>query len=343
VHTRHKGFTLIELLVVIAIIAILAAMLFPVFARARESARKIQCLSNVKNIATAVQMYLTDYDKFPPSEHRQEAIDAFVEWIGSDRGCGSGPEYRATWGNPYLRWPVILEEYVKNRDVWRCPSAKWDPSNWWIIPNYDGDYLRYLTNTHGGGWVANGWSPGGSPCFWSFPPGWGGNVTDSIAQQAGEANPSTNPGCFSATIGTASVLVDARTSEISDAANCVVCADGTTFGMWFRGPGDVLYEVCSSGCGNASYYDCPDSQVCSFPPEDLDKFNTDSNFRARYTRHLGGSNIGFADGHAAWFKADSLVALAPYCGQDPDTGDCCVVLTKGLPLRGFCPPDRIIP
>ena len=59
---RRKGFTLIELLVVIAIIAILAAMLFPVFARARESARKIQCLSNVKNIAMAFQIYLTDFD-----------------------------------------------------------------------------------------------------------------------------------------------------------------------------------------------------------------------------------------------------------------------------------------
>jgi prepilin-type N-terminal cleavage/methylation domain-containing protein len=56
--SRRKGFTLIELLVVIAIIGILAAMLFPVFARAREAARKIQCLSNVKNIAMAVQMYL---------------------------------------------------------------------------------------------------------------------------------------------------------------------------------------------------------------------------------------------------------------------------------------------
>jgi len=64
---RRQGFTLIELLVVIAIIGILAAMLFPVFARARESARKTQCLSNVKNLALAFQMYLTDYDKLLPT------------------------------------------------------------------------------------------------------------------------------------------------------------------------------------------------------------------------------------------------------------------------------------
>ncbi len=57
---RVKGFTLIELLVVIAIIGILAAMLFPVFARARESARKTQCLANIKNIAIALNMYLVE-------------------------------------------------------------------------------------------------------------------------------------------------------------------------------------------------------------------------------------------------------------------------------------------
>jgi prepilin-type N-terminal cleavage/methylation domain-containing protein len=61
-----KGFTLIELLVVIAIIAILAAILFPVFARAREKARQSSCLSNVKQITLGTQMYVQDYDeKFP--------------------------------------------------------------------------------------------------------------------------------------------------------------------------------------------------------------------------------------------------------------------------------------
>jgi len=64
--SRKKGFTLIELLVVIAIIAILAAILFPVFAQAREKARQTTCLSNSKQIGTAVQMYMSDYDETLP-------------------------------------------------------------------------------------------------------------------------------------------------------------------------------------------------------------------------------------------------------------------------------------
>ncbi|HEX2998963.1 MAG TPA: prepilin-type N-terminal cleavage/methylation domain-containing protein, partial [Armatimonadota bacterium] len=63
IPTRRNGFTLIELLVVIAIIAILAAILFPVFARARENARKANCLSNCKQIATAFIQYTQDYDE----------------------------------------------------------------------------------------------------------------------------------------------------------------------------------------------------------------------------------------------------------------------------------------
>jgi prepilin-type N-terminal cleavage/methylation domain-containing protein len=112
---KRFGFTLIELLVVIAIIAILAAMLFPVFARARESARKIQCLSNVKNIAIAFQIYLTDYDAFPPSEHRAEVLSYF------NSGPGGGAPASFVTGclqdnlvhpNPYLAWPgcVALPE-----------------------------------------------------------------------------------------------------------------------------------------------------------------------------------------------------------------------------------------
>jgi prepilin-type N-terminal cleavage/methylation domain-containing protein len=66
-RSRTRGFTLIELLVVIAIIAILAALLFPVFARARESARRATCLSNLKQLGTVFQMYTQDYDEVYPS------------------------------------------------------------------------------------------------------------------------------------------------------------------------------------------------------------------------------------------------------------------------------------
>jgi prepilin-type N-terminal cleavage/methylation domain-containing protein len=115
---RREGFTLIELLVVIAIIGILASMVFPVFARARESARKAVCLSNIKNIALAIQMYLADNnDTFPPAEHRQEVVDYFSTWPGGGDGgpCKADTdnpryEWKAHLSNPYLRWPVPQRE-----------------------------------------------------------------------------------------------------------------------------------------------------------------------------------------------------------------------------------------
>ncbi|MCJ7832512.1 MAG: type II secretion system GspH family protein, partial [Actinobacteria bacterium] len=116
---RSTGFTLIELLVVIAIIGILAAMVFPVFARARESARKAVCLSNVKNIALAINMYVNDWNDFMPIGRETAASDYFAA-VGS-RGDGESCNNRARQANPYAREPVILEEYIRNRDVWMCP------------------------------------------------------------------------------------------------------------------------------------------------------------------------------------------------------------------------------
>ena len=93
----RKGFTLIELLVVIAIIAILAAILFPVFARAREQARKTSCLSNLKQIGLASHMYAQDYDELFP-------VDNHI--------C-----------NPHLRLLNEIMPYVKNYQIFYCPSA----------------------------------------------------------------------------------------------------------------------------------------------------------------------------------------------------------------------------
>jgi prepilin-type N-terminal cleavage/methylation domain-containing protein/prepilin-type processing-associated H-X9-DG protein len=133
----EKGFTLIELLVVIAIIAILAAILFPVFAQAREKARAASCLSNTKQMGLGVLMYTQDYDEvFPKAQSKDQ--------------------YNNGWANS---WAIVTQPYIKNYSVYRCPS---DPdtdlvnSDW----NWAGVGISYSVNMEqayvGGKWIAYG-------------------------------------------------------------------------------------------------------------------------------------------------------------------------------------------
>ena len=107
--SRH-GFTLIELLVVIAIIAILASILFPVFARAREKAREANCMSNLRQIGTALQMYAADYDEYLPIAWEYTAIPSPM------------PDPPVTAGTPGIR--DVLDPYVKNSQIYQCRSDK---------------------------------------------------------------------------------------------------------------------------------------------------------------------------------------------------------------------------
>jgi len=117
----RRGFTLIELLVVIAIIAILAAILFPVFARAREKARQSTCLSNVKQIMLGVLMYAQDYD--------ERLIPSALTYSGGD-------------------WYTLLAPYLKNAQILYCPTKLPGMGYGW---NYQ--EFGYYYGRHGTGWA----------------------------------------------------------------------------------------------------------------------------------------------------------------------------------------------
>jgi len=338
---EQRAFTLIELLVVIAIIAILAAMLFPVFARARESARKIQCLSNVKNIATAVQMYLTDYDRLPSDASHDPAAMSFFATQPGRGGGGDNPGcWRITWANPFVRWPVVFDEYTKNRDVWRCPSARWSPSVWFVVPNYgsNGTWWGYLQD-HEGVW---GTGKAVSPCAYAFPPGWGGEVTDSISQMrlaapqeygwiTGPSNASSL-NCFDQGIGLPEELeMGMKTSQIADPSWQIVCADNGGL-VTLHNIRNQLWGFCANGC--ADWQNCPVTQVCGLDGDVYDKFWSDASYRSKFTRHMGGQNYGFADGHASWYPAEQVVSLheGNKCCQPPDQA---FVWHDG-PMKGMC-------
>ena len=114
---RNNAFTLIELLVVIAIIAILAAILFPVFAQARESARQTTCLSNLKQITLADMMYLQDYDEtFVP-------VGGSIEkaWVAGQPASAQG-RLTSNGIKDVNGWSLNLLPYIKSRDLFQCPS-----------------------------------------------------------------------------------------------------------------------------------------------------------------------------------------------------------------------------
>jgi len=140
---KNRGFTLIELLVVIAIIAILAAILFPVFAKAREAARKTTCLSNVKQLNLAVQMYSNDYDSCMPSS--------------SSNGMVGEPTY-------------MVQPYVKNYSILFCPDRNV------AVPMTGNNACGGIDNPNcESKWYGYGWNVGSG-----FPGGYTGGWTDGL-------------------------------------------------------------------------------------------------------------------------------------------------------------------
>lgn len=320
---RRKGFTLLELLIVVAIIGVLSAMLFPVFARARESALAIPCASNLKSIAMAVRMYAADYGTYFPSEQDPRVLDYFNGAPGASRVLAEGDCHRAGQANPYLRPAVILSRYLRNRDVWKCPAAKVMSRAAWIVPpGPGGDWLQSYID-HEGEWGRSADFAGG-PCYVAFPSGWGGAITDAFSQ--GMDDPHAIPGYYpvaSAFVQGLAVndkLTDMTPSQISRPSRYITCGDiGRALQLWDMN-GLAFPDTCGANycggtsclgvCAGADWEECAWTQVCGLSREAVSRFFSDARYRRQFTRHNGGSYVGFADGHVSWFASDYLLTHA---------------------------------
>lgn len=277
-----RGFTLIELLVVIAIIALLAAILFPVFARVRENARKTACLSNLKQLGLAFHQYTQDCDSQLP-----HAWDAKPGTVAGSGTCNPPSACLVTTQttDPVV-WPAKIEPYTKSRQIFNCPSVEKVKASC-LAPFYSDMVIKWKD----GDWVVgplgfgnNGFT-GASQVAYGYNASFlgGGQYVGRLTCQH-VMRPSATK-CYTCGIG-------ALESQIAQPAATILLIDNN----WQnQGAGttpafiDILQnfeaggEVWCTAAGAGDPYDTFDA------------------------RHLGGINVLFVDGHAKWMKKENAV------------------------------------
>ena len=158
---KRIAFTLIELLVTIAIIAILAAILFPVFARARENARRASCMSNLKQIGLGIMQYTQDYDERYPPAFVWDSSSGKPTALDTDPSHPSGyfTISNASTGGHYKSWMDLIFPYVKSTQIFVCPSDSHTGAPPYIIPSYG-------YNMGFGGYYSSQGVYGGGSSYW---------------------------------------------------------------------------------------------------------------------------------------------------------------------------------
>lgn len=276
-QTCSRAFTLIELLVVIAIIGILAAILFPVFAQARESARKTACLSNCKQMGLAARMYMEDFDGALYHHHEGFVLDdgTQVDTLPSSvAGCTGGGAGNSNAEKP---WAIFFQPYIKSRQLMFCPSDP-SPKSQRLATNIT-DYNGNIT-VIGDECSA---APNGEQCqaeqnnrsMWSY-------VLNSIF---------THKSCRYVVEG---VLPGFATDPVVSS---------------LPNPNIIMFsERNSEGLDDPSsdFYYVPQDDYDTWPGEAaLVQWGSGSRPNEgwiKYNRHQGGSNYIYYDGHAKWMR-----------------------------------------
>jgi prepilin-type N-terminal cleavage/methylation domain-containing protein/prepilin-type processing-associated H-X9-DG protein len=278
----RRGFTLIELLVVIAIIAILAAILFPVFAQARESARTSSCLSNEKQVSLAIIQYLQDYDeKFPgPLNNVSNGDPQFAQ---PDTGWGP-------WRVYHRGWEHKVQPYVKNVQVFLCPTSPGGPDHDQTTASNHTDWRIGATN------YAMNKNLTGDP-FYGEP---GNGSSFGPQKQASLA-------WSASTIMLVEAPNGAQVGAITHAYDGWGYTDGHLNEINGGNSGDPwagnAYQICTNrNNGAADLMDRSDSSK-----------NVNGGWNggsaAPGRRHRDGMNYVFSDGHAKWYKADATCVV----------------------------------
>jgi prepilin-type N-terminal cleavage/methylation domain-containing protein/prepilin-type processing-associated H-X9-DG protein len=278
---KQRGFTLIELLVVIAIIAILAAILFPVFAQAREAARKTTCVSNSKQMGTAISMYKTDYDDTFPSAY----------YYNNDSNSGGG----------YAHWSGLIQPYTKNWGLFVCPSDKikglaptdfiGDNMGFGVPPgqtaqnaiqDFQAPRLSYTANAA----VMPRKRRSADPA---------NVVSDSAVDAPADtiliAEMTDVPACINDTSSASGVAYKSHRST-----NAVTLAGGGVFTGETEAPGTPLAAIAPAAA-RAALTTCQTASAAGLP-------------HIAYTapdRHAGGSVYVYCDGHAKWTKLENTL------------------------------------
>jgi prepilin-type N-terminal cleavage/methylation domain-containing protein/prepilin-type processing-associated H-X9-DG protein len=281
----RSAFTLIELLVVIAIIAILAAILFPVFAQAREKARQSSCLSNQKQMGLAIMQYVQDADETFPQAY----------YYPNDSTSAGG----------YNHWSGIVQPYVKNEGIFVCPSDKLGgmaPTNFVVSTRNDGfdipDGQTPQANlqdkqAHRLSYTAN----------------------EAIMPRLRKSNDPSNA------VTSADVDESANTILIAELTDTVTCINDTSSasGVAFKSHrptngiknlGGAFYDGESASILTATGFQALTPADANTAFNSCKASNASGQHHIAYVapqRHSGGSNYMFADGHAKWYRLEQTL------------------------------------